>query len=597
VQESATNPQLTPASAQLFASLPAPALLISPVDHRIAICNKAAVALLGSALDNPQLTCHTLLHQSDSPCDDCAMQPGIDSAPDIRSATILHDDNSNFLKYQCAWWEGYHLLTLYDVNREIKLLRAIDLANKEQQAKLVMQDRRQREVLATLGHLEQMIDHIPEAVLSVDESFFILKQNKAADAFPTSAKAQRCFHLVGRTAPCADCPAQEGFGAVTEHIKSHTVGGFYFTETISKSPTEDGGLLLFRDTTRQIRLVEQIREQQENITRQNEILSGLASFGTYIQQETSLSNVVDFFLRLFLPVIHADAGVIVVNDIRPGNILCHVQQGIGEAEITALIRAYLSRDMQTDRLNAIPQEAMPWPQCRQISLLGTDGGRVGLLALKDVDGEHEENIKLFTEPLGACIHNRLLTMKLEEKANTDPLTGIYNRGYFHRVLEMEQEKFKKLHLHHAVVVADINRLKHANDLYGHEAGDSLIVTASALLSQAVRNGDVVARTGGDEFLILLTNTGSDGAAAFIRRLADTMIQGTLVTFADGVKFPLEISLGCAGTDEFAPEEIIKEADRRMYIEKEKYYQQYPDRRRTKPIPPPADKGNDKKFSL
>lgn len=598
MQQSAPIPQLTPAAEELFASLPAPALLVSPVDLCITRCNRAAADLLGHSINNPQLPCHALLHQSDTPCADCAARQDGGSAPEVRSATIHHEENPIFLKYQCAWWEGQHLLTLYDVNREIKLLRAIDLASKEQQAKLVMQDRRQREVLATLGHLEQMIDHIPEAVLSVDESFFILKQNKAADAFPTSARAQRCFHLVGRSAPCADCPASEGFGAVTEHIKSHTVDGYYFTETISKSPTEDGGLLLFRDTTRQIRLVEQIKEQQENITRQNEILSGLASFGTYIQQEPRLSNVVDFFLKLFLPVIHADAGVIVVNDIRPGNILCHVQQGIGEAEITALIKAYLSRDMQTDRLNAIPQSALPWPQCRQISLLGTDGRRVGLLALKDVDGEHEENIKLFTEPLGACIHNRLLTMRLEEKANTDPLTGIYNRGYFHRALEMEQEKFKKLHLHHAVVVADINRLKHANDLYGHEAGDLLIVTASVLLSQAVRNGDVVARTGGDEFLILLTNTGSEGAAAFIRRLADTLIQGTVVTFGDGEKFPLEISLGCAGTDEFEPEEIIKEADRRMYLEKEKYYQQYPERRRAKtPIPPSVDKVNDKKFSL
>ncbi len=442
-----------------------------------------------------------------------------------------------------------------------------------------MQDRRQREVLKTLNHLEQMINHIPEAVLSVDESFFILKQNKAAEAFPTSAGAQSCFNLVGRTTPCEECPARDGFNSVTEQVKSHTVKGFYLTETISRSHKDEGGLLLFRDTTRQIRLVEQIKEQQENITRQNEILSGLADFSTYIQQEVTLNAVGEFFLQYFLPIIHTDTGVIIVNDIRPGNILCHVEQGISEEHLASLMRSYLSRDMQTNRIDAIPAQDLPWPNTRQVPLLGTDGKRVGLLILRDIGAEHDENINLFAEPFGACIHNRLLTLKLEEKANTDPLTGIFNRSYLHRALEKEQEKFKELNINHAVVVADINRLKYANDQCGHEAGDLLIVTASTLLSEAVRVGDVVARTGGDEFLILLTNIGSEGAAAFTKRLNDQLTKGTFVTFANGEKFPLQISLGYAGTDEFAIDEIIKEADQRMYANKEMYYQQHPEHRR------------------
>ncbi|MFC1512965.1 diguanylate cyclase [Thermodesulfobacteriota bacterium] len=588
MQKSAPPLSLSPAAKQLFTSLPVAAILVSSDNNQISSFNQAAADQIGNAINLPDLTCHTLLNQNDSPCEECAKRHADTSMPQLRSATIHRDDNSLFFKYQCTSWEGYHLITLFDVSREINLLRATDLTCKGHQAKLVMQDRRQREVLATLGHLEQMIDHIPEAVLSVDESFFILKQNKAVDAFPTSSRAQRCFDLVGRSTPCEDCPARDGFGAVTEHIKSHTVDGLYFTETITRSPKEDGGLLLFRDTTRQIKLVAQIKEQQDNITRQNEILSGLASFGTYIQHETKLSAVAEFFLHLFLPVINTDIGVIIVNDIRPGNILCHIEQGISEEELASLIRAYLSRDMQTDRINAIPDNALPWQNSRQIPLLGTDGGRVGLLVLQNIAKEHDDNINLFVEPLGACIHNRLLTLKLEEKANTDPLTGIYNRGFFHRALEMEVAKFKRLHINHAVVVADINRLKQANDLYGHEAGDLLIITAGDIFSQAVRTGDVVARTGGDEFLILLTNTDSEGAAAFVKRLSEELIQGTVVSFGDGKKFPVEVSLGYAGTDEFPPAEIIKEADRRMYADKEAYYQKHPARRRSPASPGPVD---------
>lgn len=591
MQTTPKPPAISAATEELLQSLPAAACLVSASDHRIVLYNQTARDLIGDTLTTPHLTCHALLCQNDSWCKNCPDQlSSADTIPELRSASVqTADGNTSFIKYQCSSWQGYHLLLFFNISREIKSLHATDLARKELQAKLVMQDHRQQEVLATLSHLELMIDHIPEAVLAVDESFFIIKKNKAVDVLPTSTGVQRCYDLVGRTTPCEDCPAREGFHAVTEHIKSHTVDGTYLTETISKSPRNDGGLLLFRDTTRQLKLVAQIKEQQDNITRQNEILSSLASFGTYIQQETQLSDVVDFFMNLFLPLIKTDTGIIIVNDIRPGNILCHVQQGIHEEELAVLMRAYLSRDMQSNRIETIPESSLPWPDTRQIPLLGTDGRRVGLLVLRDVDSQHDDNINLFAEPLGACIHNRLLTLKLEEKANTDPLTGIYNRGYFHRALEMEEEKFKNLHIHYAVVEADINRLKFANDQYGHEAGDLLIITASNLLSQSVRMGDVVARTGGDEFLILLTNTGSEGAAAFIQRLKENLIQGTMVTLDDNKKFPLEISLGYAGTDEFPPEEIIKEADHRMYQEKEAYYHHYADRRRPQATAAESDK--------
>ena len=572
----------SPVAEQLLDALPAAAMLVAPDNHQIIHYNKATRNLIGTTITElSNNTCHSFLSQKDTPCTECAERHAANtSIPEFRSTTVqLADGSDCFLKYQCALWEGHHIITLFDVNQEFKLLHTLDMTRQEQQARLARQDRRQDEVLATLGHLEQMIDHIPEAVLSVDESFFILKQNKATEAFPTNIRAQRCFNLVGRTTPCDDCPAIEGFGTVTEHIKNHTVDGLYITETITKSPKDDGGLLIFRDTTRQIKLVQQIKGQQDNITRQNDILSGLVRFGTYVQQENSLSSVLEFFLQLFLPVINADNAVIIVNDIRPGNILCHVEQGVTEQELSSLMRVYLSRDMQTNLIDVIPDQAMPWKNNRQIPLLGTDGRRVGLLVTEDVDSEHDENIQLFAEPLGACIHNRLLTLTLEEKANTDPLTGTYNRGYFHRALEMEQDKLKKLNINHAVVAADINRLKQANDLHGHEVGDQLILAASNLLKQAIRTGDVVARTGGDEFLTLLTNTGSKGAAAFIDRLNNKLSEGIFVTINGNQKFPVEISLGYAGTDEYAPEMIIKEADRRMYEAKKAYYRQHPERRR------------------
>jgi len=571
-----------PVVGKLFDTLPNAAILIDSADLRIVAINRAGLSLVGEDVCRPPATCHTLLRRQEHPCPECpvgADQPA--ATADLRSTSIrLADGNECFFKYSCLLWEGHPLAILHDVSREINLLRATDLARKEFQAKLVLQERREREVLATLHHLEGMIDHIPEALLSVDESFFIQKRNRATGAFPNGTTAQQCFELVGRDQPCSDCPAREGFDGIAEYKKRHTVDGLYFTETITPSPAERGGLLLFRETTRQIKLVEQIRAQQDNITAQNKILEGLARFGAYMQQEPDLHLVVDFFLELLLPVITSEAGAVIVNDIRPGNIVCHAEKGISDKAMNKLMRAYLSREMQTERIDTVPAEDLPWPDTRQISLLGTDGRRVGFLVFKGENVDHEENIALFVEPLGACIHNRLLMLKLEERANTDPLTGLYNRGYFHRALETEEAKFTSLNIPFAVVAADINRLKQANDLYGHAAGDLLLTAAAGLLARMVRTGDVAARTGGDEFLLLLTATDTSGAAAFVKRLRHELLNEAPILFGSGQEFPVELSLGYAGTDEVPPADLIKTADSSMYEDKESYYRRTPHNRRT-----------------
>lgn len=579
--DSASPPFADTAARKLFEALPTAAFLINPADRRILTLNQAGRRLMGDDACRADTTCHHLLRQQAEPCPDCpATHRQMAGPADLRATSIRFADGDEcFLKYCCLPWEGHPLVILHDVSREINLLRATDFTRKELQAKLVLQERREREVLATLTHLEGMIDHIPEALLSVDESFFILKRNRATAAFPNGTLAQRCFELVGRGEPCADCPARQGFEGIGEYKKRHTVGSLYFTETITSSPGDRGGLLLFRETTRQIRLVEQIRKQQDSITAKNQVLEGLASFGAYMQQEPDLGLVVNFFLKLLLPVIDCEAGAVIVNDIRPGNIVCHVVRGVTDLEMNRLMRAYLSRDVQTERVDAVAPEALPWRETRQIPLLGTDGRRVGLLALKGNDTCHDENIFLFVEPLGACIHNRLLMLKLEERANTDPLTGLFNRGYFHRALEAEEEKFASLNIPYAVVVADINRLKQANDLYGHEVGDRLITTAADLLGRAIRTGDVAARTGGDEFLILLAGTDSAGAESFVKRLREEILAGAAVSCGSGLEFPVDISLGFAGTDQVAPPDLIKAADHRMYEDKNAYYQRHPQHRR------------------
>ncbi|MCK5232260.1 MAG: diguanylate cyclase, partial [Desulfobulbaceae bacterium] len=87
----------------------------------------------------------------------------------------------------------------------------------------------------------------------------------------------------------------------------------------------------------------------------------------------------------------------------------------------------------------------------------------------------------------------------------------------------------------------------------------------------VRTVDLVARTGGDEFVILLTDCNNKGANNFIDRLTEKTFHEISIEVGENERFPVTVSFGAAGTDKYKPEELIKEADRLMYENKEAFY--------------------------
>ena len=337
-------------------------------------------------------------------------------------------------------------------------------------------------------------------------------------------------------------------------------------------PEDNRGLLLFSDTTRQIQLIEKIREQQETITRKNEILSSLVKLQTKMHKSINMRDVIEFFLDVFMPICKTQSAAFILNDIRKSSVWLTVARGLDGPKIDKLTGAYLSREVQSDNHREIPPDFLPWKKTGQLSLMGGVHRRVGLILYQlEADLQEGELLHLFSEPMGAFIHNKLLMRQLEEKANTDPLTGLYNRGYMDDALSAEKEKHHKYGLHYAVLVADVNQLKKANDVHGHEAGDRLILTVSEHLKSAVRDTDIVARTGGDEFLILLTDTDQKGAFSLLDRLKEKSFHNTGIPVGGNKKFPVSISLGAAGTDKTHPDDLIKTADQRMYEAKEAYY--------------------------
>lgn len=147
---------------------------------------------------------------------------------------------------------------------------------------------------------------------------------------------------------------------------------------------------------------------------------------------------------------------------------------------------------------------------------------------------------------------------------TDELTGHYNRRGFQLLAEQELRHARRRQQRCALFFLDLDDLKGINERHGHDGGDQALVTAAEALRVAARNTDIVARIGGDEFLVLAVDC--TDPEALRNRILD-LIDG--YNAAGALPFPLSVSLGATelASDEVSLDALIAEADARMYSAK------------------------------
>ena len=113
---------------------------------------------------------------------------------------------------------------------------------------------------------------------------------------------------------------------------------------------------------------------------------------------------------------------------------------------------------------------------------------------------------------------RFLNLKLKMLAEKDPLTGLLNRRSFMKILKLEKNRSGRSSKCFTLVMADIDHFKKINDLYGHEAGDKVLVKVSKEFIKSIRKSDILSRWGGEEFIILLPETNQQGGIDLANKL-------------------------------------------------------------------------------
>jgi diguanylate cyclase (GGDEF)-like protein len=226
---------------------------------------------------------------------------------------------------------------------------------------------------------------------------------------------------------------------------------------------------------------------------------------------------------------------------------------------------------------ALVQNAMPGnltgilPDSRAVLCIPITYGE-SLLGVLNVESRNENAfspqdvliLNTLADLLATALHNAFVFQKLQQQSITDGLTGIKTRRFFWEALSAEWKRASRSGRPFSVVLIDLDKFKEVNDSMGHFEGDLVLARVGRLLEQKSRQSNVVARYGGDEFIVLMPETGAEQAQVLAERLrqwlaTDPMLAEHHITGSFGVaSFPMH---------GFSIEDIIRVADAGMYVSK------------------------------
>ena len=173
-------------------------------------------------------------------------------------------------------------------------------------------------------------------------------------------------------------------------------------------------------------------------------------------------------------------------------------------------------------------------------------------------------MRTLADLIAGALHNALSFQKAQEQAITDGLTGVKTHRFFMEALSAEWKRSTRAGRAFALVLMDLDRFKFVNDFYGHLEGDLMLQRVGQILESNCRRSDVVARYGGDEFVILMPETNMEHARQLASKLrgwvaADPLLREKNISASFGIAcYPLHGS---------SPQELIQVADASMYLSK------------------------------
>ncbi len=231
---------------------------------------------------------------------------------------------------------------------------------------------------------------------------------------------------------------------------------------------------------------------------------------------------------------------------------------------------------------------------------------LGIIELSHPDSNHfeswqEHSIVIYTDLIGLLFNNmklmsdmqsivdvrteelrnaleesERLRVRYEEMSVIDPLTKLYNRRYFFTEVSSSLSRAKRYSQSFTLLLMDLDHFKNVNDSFGHECGDKVLIAVSDILNQFIREGDTLARIGGEEFVLALPETNNEGAMKLAERIREKIEQFDWECKGNNIK--ISVSIGLASMedcnedeipeDDIQVSDILRKADLALYFVKQ-----------------------------
>ena len=197
---------------------------------------------------------------------------------------------------------------------------------------------------------------------------------------------------------------------------------------------------------------------------------------------------------------------------------------------------------------------------------------VGVLVLArslPIEADAERLVGLVRPMLSVSMNNALAHERIQRLAALDPLTGLYNRRFGLTRLREEYKRAVRAEMPLSVAMFDIDHFKAINDTYGHLIGDRVLSAVSAAARRTLREGDVLIRYGGEEFLVLLIGASAEDAALITERIRRAVAETAVVDGAQTIRVTTSIGTASMPGDGIDSEDdLIDQADGALYTAKE-----------------------------
>jgi diguanylate cyclase (GGDEF)-like protein len=365
-------------------------------------------------------------------------------------------------------------------------------------------------------------------------------------------------------------------GSSMHHVEQNLVSMTYSSDNLQCTPEN---CLIVVDSEDEIgENARAFNRLVATLTTSMQTQAAVRSFSEMLTSELEIENLAKHALHQFFEHTGAAGGLILCEcegelmvaaslGLREPQVIVtsdHVQAVVrtGEKLILTIPEGVRIEGVVTDFR---PQEVIVFPIIYKSVPLGV----LVLATGYTFNADHRTRIDLFLHGLGLALNNALAHDRLQRLAALDPLTGVYNRRFGLGRLHEEFSRAVRAHSPMGVLMLDIDHFKSVNDTYGHMVGDRLLKSVCGLARSSLREGDVLLRYGGEEFLVVLPAASTDDLRFVGERIRKFIEDSVMSEGEKSVRVTLSVGGASYPNQNVGNgDELIQLADEALYRAKE-----------------------------